>query len=141
MTVAPASLLYLLNIFGRYSTNWDRKGWPGLEIQIYYRLPVISKVYKIKRQRYTGYTKIYGVYKDIRGIQRKNTGSNQFLIEIVWIQIIVWKGLLEKFFLTERLKQHIWTPFARAGAEAIGGKLFPTELINIFYWILKILME
>ena len=21
---------------GRYSTNWDRKGWPGSEIQIYY---------------------------------------------------------------------------------------------------------
>jgi len=23
----------------RYSTNWDRKGWPGSEIQIYYGCP------------------------------------------------------------------------------------------------------
>ena len=28
---------------GRYSTNWDRKGWPGSEIQMYYGCPWIIK--------------------------------------------------------------------------------------------------
>ena len=45
--VAPASpiecLLSLPNV-RRYSTNWDRKGWPGSEIQIYYGCPSISKL-------------------------------------------------------------------------------------------------
>ena len=40
--VAPASpiecLPYLPKI-GRYSTNWNRKGWPGFEIQMYYGWP------------------------------------------------------------------------------------------------------
>ena len=33
--VAPASPVHRV----RYSTNWDRKGWPGLEIQMYYGCP------------------------------------------------------------------------------------------------------
>ena len=28
---------------GRYSTNWDRKGWPGLKIQLYYGCPCIMR--------------------------------------------------------------------------------------------------
>ena len=39
--VAPASpidcLLYLPNVRAIYSTNWDQKGWPGSEIQMYYK--------------------------------------------------------------------------------------------------------
>ena len=40
--VAPASLIH----WARYSTNWDRKGWPGSEIQMYYGCPwgVLQKV-------------------------------------------------------------------------------------------------
>ena len=37
--VAPAFLLSVCFIYpmcGRYSTNWDRKDWPGSEIQMYY---------------------------------------------------------------------------------------------------------
>ena len=35
--VAPASPIYPIS--RRYSTNWDRKGWPGSEIQSYYGWP------------------------------------------------------------------------------------------------------
>ena len=38
--VTPASPIECLLLFpGRYSTNWDRKGWPGSEIQMYYGCP------------------------------------------------------------------------------------------------------
>ena len=38
----------------RYSTNWDRKGWPGSEIQMYYGCPWIS-------ERRVTWTNIYRV--------------------------------------------------------------------------------
>ena len=41
--VAPAlvllSVCFIYPMSGRYSTNWDRKGWPGSEIQMYYGCP------------------------------------------------------------------------------------------------------
>ena len=41
--VAPAStsVCFIYPMSGRYSTNWDRKGWPGSEIQMYYGRIVI----------------------------------------------------------------------------------------------------
>jgi len=30
------SVCFIYPMSGRYSTNWDRKGWPGSEIQMYY---------------------------------------------------------------------------------------------------------
>ena len=48
--VAPASpiecLLYL-PMSGWYCTNWDRKGWPGSEIQMYYGCPWPAVLYQI----------------------------------------------------------------------------------------------
>ena len=44
--VAPASLVERLLIYpmsGRYSTNWDQKGWPGSEIQLYYGCPCLKE--------------------------------------------------------------------------------------------------
>ena len=40
--VAPASPVHR----ARYSTNWDRKGWPGKEIQMYYGCPWVLLIYK-----------------------------------------------------------------------------------------------
>ena len=45
--VAPASPVYR----ARYSTNWDRKSWPGSEIQMNYSCPwqdtaVLNRLYK-----------------------------------------------------------------------------------------------
>ena len=33
---------FIYPMSGRYSTNWDQKGWPGSEIQMYYGCPVTS---------------------------------------------------------------------------------------------------
>ena len=33
------SVCFIYPMSGRYSTNWDRKGWPGSEIQMYYGCP------------------------------------------------------------------------------------------------------
>ena len=33
------SFCYIYPMSGRHSTNWDRKSWPGLEIQMYYGCP------------------------------------------------------------------------------------------------------
>ena len=45
--VAPGSPLLsvclIYPMFGRYSTNWDRKDWPGSEIQMYYGCPCLRQ--------------------------------------------------------------------------------------------------
>ena len=33
------SVCFIYPMTGRYSTNWDRKSWPGSEIQMYYGCP------------------------------------------------------------------------------------------------------
>ena len=33
------SVCFIYPMSGRYSKNWDRKGWPGSEIQMYYGCP------------------------------------------------------------------------------------------------------
>ena len=33
------SVCFIYPLSGQYSTNWDRKGWPGSEIQMYYGCP------------------------------------------------------------------------------------------------------
>ena len=43
--IAPASPIefcFMYPIAGRYGTNWDRKSWPGPEIQMYYGCPWLS---------------------------------------------------------------------------------------------------
>ena len=37
LVLLSVCLIYPMS--GRYSTNWDRKGWPGSEIQMYYSCP------------------------------------------------------------------------------------------------------
>ena len=55
--VAPASPIYPLTV--RYSTNWDRKSWPGSEIQMYNGCPCLYEnvakvqVYQIIYPRYS----------------------------------------------------------------------------------------
>ena len=57
--VSPASpfecLLYLPTrpTSGRYSTKWERKGWPGSEIQMYYDCPCPVPHYWYKRFLYS----------------------------------------------------------------------------------------
>ena len=36
------SVYFIYPMSGRYSSNWDRKGWPGSEIQMYYGCPRFS---------------------------------------------------------------------------------------------------
>ena len=52
--LAPSTLLHrlvILSVFfiypmsGRYSTNWDRKGWPGIGNSNVLRLPVVYTLY------------------------------------------------------------------------------------------------
>ena len=50
---------------GRYSTNWDRKGWPGLEIQMYYDCPCIFLsifLFKYISKHLSVYLSIINVY-------------------------------------------------------------------------------
>ena len=36
------SVCFINPIYVRYSTNWDRKGWPGSEIKMYYCYPWLT---------------------------------------------------------------------------------------------------
>ena len=38
------NVCFIYPMSGQYSTNWDRKGCPGAEIQMYYGCPCISKL-------------------------------------------------------------------------------------------------
>ena len=46
---------------GRYSTNWDRKGWPGSEIQMYHGCPwhYINLITTISFEQYIVYLKYF----------------------------------------------------------------------------------
>ena len=41
------SVCFINTMSRRYSTNWDRKGWPGSEIQMYNGCPCTAKVIKV----------------------------------------------------------------------------------------------
>ena len=41
--VAPVSPIHR----ARFSTNWDRKGWPGSEIQMYYDCPCLKDIIEV----------------------------------------------------------------------------------------------
>ena len=39
LSKSKVSVCFMHPMSGRYSTNWDRKGWAGSEIQMYYGCP------------------------------------------------------------------------------------------------------
>ena len=41
------SVCFIYPMSGRYNTNWDRKGWPGSEIQMYYGCPWTERKYML----------------------------------------------------------------------------------------------
>ena len=43
---SPISVCFIYPMSGRYSTNWDRKGWPGSEIQMHYDCPSRERFYR-----------------------------------------------------------------------------------------------
>ena len=58
------SVCFIYPMSGRYSTIWDRKGWPGSEIQMYYGSPWANTqpIWKRRYPRVAWKTKVSSIY-------------------------------------------------------------------------------